>query len=45
VIARPSSKELIMARRILVAGNWKLHKTVDESVELAKGVMKVMQAR
>jgi triosephosphate isomerase len=28
-----------MARRILVAGNWKLHKTVDESVELAIAVM------
>ena len=28
-----------MARRLLVAGNWKLHKTVDESVELASAVM------
>jgi triosephosphate isomerase len=28
-----------MARRIMVAGNWKMHKTVDESLELAKGVM------
>jgi triosephosphate isomerase len=25
-----------MARRLMVAGNWKLHKTVDESVALAK---------
>ena len=28
-----------MARRILVAGNWKLNKTVAESVELATAVM------
>ena len=24
-----------MSRRLMVAGNWKLHKTVDESVALA----------
>lgn len=28
-----------MARRLLVAGNWKLHKTVEESVALAREVV------
>lgn len=28
-----------MTRRILIAGNWKLHKTVGESVELARAVL------
>ncbi len=27
-----------MARRLMIAGNWKMHKTVAESVELARGV-------
>jgi triosephosphate isomerase len=28
-----------MSRRLMVAGNWKMHKTVDESVALAKALM------
>jgi triosephosphate isomerase len=28
-----------MARRIFVAGNWKMNTTIDEAVELAKGVV------
>ncbi len=27
-----------MSRRLMVAGNWKMHKTVEESVELARAV-------
>jgi triosephosphate isomerase len=28
-----------MTRRIVIAGNWKMNKTVPESVELAKAVV------
>ena len=28
-----------MARRIVIAGNWKMNKTVSEAVDLAKAVV------
>ncbi len=32
-----------MARRLMIAGNWKMHKTVAESVELARGIKQGLQ--
>jgi triosephosphate isomerase len=34
-----------MARRTILAGNWKMHKTVDESVALAKEIAAALKAK
>jgi len=34
-----------MSRTLMVAGNWKLHKTVDESVALAQALLKGLQRK
>ncbi len=36
----PGIEALDNVRRYLIAGNWKMHKTVDEGVELAQGIVK-----
>ena len=33
-----------MARRIIIAGNWKMHKTVEESATLAKEIAAALKA-